>query len=128
MQSVRDVLLAARSNVVGVPSVELKPVPAAWFADEPLTTSAQIPAGEFIAEVFLNQGRLGPNRVILADQAGGLKTYREVIAAICARMPDIARLPGTHVGIMLPASAAEGVIYLATLFAGKTLVIKRIST
>jgi len=123
VRSVRDLLLAARGNIVAAPAADLEPVPAAWFAAAPSAAPARLPAGQSIAEVFLNQARQGPERAILADQTGGVKTYRDAIAAIEALRPDLARLPGTHVGIMLPASTAAGVAYLAALFAEKTPVM-----
>ena len=82
-----------------------------------------IPPGDTLASVFLAQAGRGPDRVVLADQTSGIKTFRAVITGILALKPQLERLPGGYVGIMLPASAGGGVLYLATLFAGKIPVM-----
>jgi long-chain-fatty-acid--[acyl-carrier-protein] ligase len=61
--------------------------------------------------------------VVLADQVGGIKTYRDVITAIMVLKPIFERLEGSHVGLMLPASGGASILYLALLFAGKTPVL-----
>jgi len=61
--------------------------------------------------------------VVLADQTGGVKTYRDVITAIMVLKPIFETLEGSHVGLMLPASGGASILYLALLFAGKTPVL-----
>lgn len=77
------------------------------------------PPGETITAAFLAAAQRHPDRVIIADQASGARSYRDVITAILVLQPLIAELRGTHVGIMLPASVGATVVYWATLFAGK---------
>ncbi|NTW84570.1 MAG: AMP-binding protein [Holophagaceae bacterium] len=122
LQTVGDVLLAATGAAVSLRQGELKAVPHAWFhtrTDLPI----EMPEGDTILEVFLKQARRDPRRVVMADQAGGVKTYRDVITAIMVLKPLFERLEGTHVGLMLPASGGASIIYLALLFAGKTPVL-----
>ena len=83
----------------------------------------QIPEGQSIQHVFLAQARRNPAQVIAADMQQGSRTYRDLITAILALRPKIAALPGQYVGIMLPASVAADIAFLATLFAGKTPVM-----
>jgi len=146
IETVGDLFLAARGHVEAHGKVELKPVPSAWFASlvaepgkawKPLSwppqarihrlaaaaTKVTIPAGSTLASVFLAQAAAGPDRVVMADQISGVKTYRDIITGILALRPQIERLPGKYVGIMLPASAGAGVLYLATLFSGKIPVM-----
>lgn len=122
LQTVGEVMLAACGESVVKGSAELKPVPTRWFRDhghDRLT----IPEGRTIAEVFLLQASRRPGNVVIADQLSGAKSYSDLIAAILALKPLIERLPGEHVGIMLPASVAADVVYLATMFAGKVPVL-----
>ena len=122
LQTVSDVLLAATGAAVSLRQGELKAVPHAWFhsrTDLPI----DMPAGDTIPEVFLKQAKRDPRRVVIADQTGGVKTYRDVITAIMVLKPIFENLEGTHVGLMLPASGGASILYLVLLFAGKTPVL-----
>ncbi len=121
METVGDVLLAARGSLLSAP-VALKPVDAAWFrtgTGERVT----IPAGRTLGEVILSRIREAPGRVLLADQVAGVLTGRDVLTGVLAFRSRIERLPGDHVGILMPASGAAVILYLATLYAGKVPVM-----
>lgn len=120
LQSLGDCLLAACGKAGGPTASALKPVPAAWFSPG-LPTG--IPSGQTLTEVFLGQLARGPDRPAIADQIGGMKTYRDLLLAILVLRPHLAALPGERVGIMLPASVAAVVAYFALLFAGKVPVM-----
>ena len=122
LQTVGDLLLAATGAAVSLRQGELKPVPHAWFHSR-TNLPIEMPEGETIPEVFLKQARRDPNRVALADQMGGVKTYRDVVTAILVLKPLFEALEGSHVGLMLPASGGASILYLALLFAGKTPVL-----
>jgi len=126
LETVSDVLLAACGEVATSEFFTLKPIPAPWFSpspgnrhDRPLSS----PEGATITEAFLSQARRNPGRVIVADQMRGARTYRDLVAAVLALKPQIERLEGERLGIMLPASVAAGVAYLTALFARKTPVM-----
>ena len=122
LQTVGDVLLATRGEAVVAKAVELKPVPPAWFrghSGERVT----LPPGDTVTEVFLAQARWHPDRLVIADQLSGAKSYRDVVTAVMALRPLIEELPGQRVGVMLPASVVADVVYLASLFAGKVPVM-----
>lgn len=122
LQTVSDLLLAATGAAVSLRQGELKAVPHAWFhsrTDLPI----EMPEGDTIPEVFLKQARRDPRRVVLADQTGGVKTYRDMITAVMVLKPIFEKLEGTYVGLMLPASGGASILYLALLFAGKTPVL-----
>lgn len=122
IQTVADVQLAATGAAVSLRQGELKAVPHAWFhsrTDLPI----DMPHGDTIPEVFLKQAKRDPRRVVLADQMGGVKTYRDVLTAILVLKPIFEALEGSHVGLMLPASGGASILYLALLFAGKTPVL-----
>jgi len=122
LRTVSDLMLAATGAAVSLRQGELKAVPHAWFhsrTDLPI----EMPVGDTIPEVFLKQARRDPRRVVLADQTGGVKTYRDVLTAIMVLKPLFETLEGSHVGLMLPASGGASILYLALLFAGKTPVL-----
>ena len=120
---VEDVLLAARGQFGAAVPVELKAVPAAWFEQSGAAGRAGVPCGATLLDVLIDQVRQGPGRVVLADPASGVKTYREAITAILVLKTEIERLAGDYIGIMLPASAGAGLVYFAVLAAGKIPVM-----
>jgi len=126
LRTVGDVLLAACGKAVDPGGAPLKPVPSDWFRESGLPVT--IPPGATIPEVFLAQAARGPGRVAVADQMGGVRTYRDLITTIFALKPAIQALEGGYVGIMLPASAGAAALYLSVLFAGKIPVMVNWST
>ena len=66
-----------------------------------------MPEGATITEVFLAQAARGPGRAALADQMGGVRTYRDLVTTIFALNPALQAIQGPYVGIMLPASRAR---------------------
>ena len=124
LQTVGDVMLAACGRAVVSGPSALKPIARKWFdnadADRPL---GPLPEGATLADVFLARARRAPGRVAVADQVGGVKTYRDLVTAVMVLKGPIEKLPGDHVGIMMPAGIAADVLYLSVLFAGKTPVM-----
>ncbi len=125
LQTVRDVLLAAGGQAVSARLAELKPVPPKWLAGGAgLSESVvELPAGRTITEVFLAQARSDPGRPVTADQASGMRTFRDVVVGVMVLRPVIEQMEGDRVGILMPAGVAADVVYMATLFAGKTPVM-----
>ena len=123
LNTVGDVMLAAIGKGVSSDKVPLKPASQKWLGKLSSDTPLSVPKGSTITEVFLNQARQNPSRLIIADQASGEKTYRDLITAIMILSPLIKALPDKHIGIMLPASAGAVIVYLSTLFAGKIPVM-----
>jgi acyl-CoA synthetase (AMP-forming)/AMP-acid ligase II/1-acyl-sn-glycerol-3-phosphate acyltransferase/acyl carrier protein len=123
LQTVADVMLAACGESVNVLISEMKPVPKKWFARKEADRLAEIPEASTTAGAFLAQALATPGKAIVADQSSGVKTYRDLLTGIFALRKDIAALEGENVGIMLPASVAADMVYLATVFAGKTPVM-----
>lgn len=120
--TVGDVLLAASGEAVAAATDFVAPTVDRRF----LTADAaplHFPPGETLTEVFLRTATRYADCPIVADEASGVKTYRDLITSILALRPSLQRLPGDAVGIMLPASVAANVVYLAVLFAGKTPVL-----
>lgn len=119
--TVADVLRAACGEAALSAPAKIAPPPPAWF--RPRSGKAEMPEGATLAEVFLKQAALDPDRPIAADAATGARTYRDLITGILILRDRIARIEGEAVGIMLPASVGADVLYLATIFAGKTPVM-----
>jgi len=122
MQTVGDVMLAACGKFVYLTPTALKPIASRWFKHVS-NQRVSIPEGESITEIFLKQAARHPSRAIIADQTSGVKSYRDIITACMLMSPLIRKLPGDYIGIMLPASVAADIAYLATLFAGKVPVM-----
>jgi len=121
LQTVSDVLLAATGRAVSASGKALKPIAPVWYRkpEQPI----EIPEGRTLTEVFLHQAARGAARPVLADQTSGVKTYRDILTAILALKPHLESLEGDYVGLMLPASGAASIFYMALLFAGKTPVM-----
>lgn len=126
LQTVGDVLLAACGESIAAHVASVRPPPARWFAAAGSDATAGplgLPPGRTIPEIFLAQARAAPGQPVTADQRSGVRTRRDVVVAAMLLRGRIARLPGDRVGIMLPASVAADVVYLAALLAGKTPVM-----
>ncbi|CAK8718652.1 Carrier domain-containing protein [Candidatus Electronema halotolerans] len=122
LRTVADCILAAGGIMPTLAGAELKPVSAGWFAqveERKLT----MPEGNTLAELFLDQARKNPDQVILSDQLRGDRTWRQLVMAIFALLPEIEKLPEQRVGIMLPSSVAAAVAWLTVVFSGKEPVL-----
>ena len=123
LYSVADVLLAASGTAPAAPPVPLTPPAPGWFRSHG-NARVEIPAdATSIADLFLRHARRHLDMLIVADQTSGEKSYRDLITAVFALLPQVRALPGDAVGIMLPGSVAACVAYLTVLFAGKTPVM-----
>ncbi len=122
LKTVSDCILAAGGIMPSLAGTELKPISAGWFgqAKEEMLT---MPAGNNIAELFLRQARKNPDQVILSDQIRGDKTWRQLIMAVFALLPEIEKLPDQRIGIMIPGSVSAVLCWLAVVFSGKEPVL-----
>ncbi len=122
MQTIGDVMLAGCGKFVYVTPLSLKPVTPGWFKNR-AARRVTIPEGDTVTGVFLKQAAHHSDTVAIADQTSGVKTYRDIVIACMVLKSVIEQFEGEYIGIMLPASVAADVFYLATLFAGKTPVM-----
>jgi acyl-CoA synthetase (AMP-forming)/AMP-acid ligase II/1-acyl-sn-glycerol-3-phosphate acyltransferase/acyl carrier protein len=122
LDTLGDVLYAACGEATRGARADLKPVDPRWFKSA-RDVKLQVADGRTITEAFLNVASRHPGQVILADQNSGAKTYRDLILGIYVLRTEIAAFEGDYVGIMLPATVAAAVAYLATLFAGRIPVM-----
>ncbi|WP_301386732.1 MFS transporter [uncultured Bilophila sp.] len=121
LRTVADCFLAASGRLGS--ARDAAEAPGAWFASGP-ALPLSVPAGSDLVEAAFRQAASAPSRLMLAD-GGTALTAREVItralalsAFVRARTRDEAR-----VGIMLPASSAAALTWLAVLIAGKVPVM-----
>ncbi len=119
--SVNDCILAAAGQSLHAAPAAEKPVGEKWLesSGNRLSLGHQIT----ITDLFLAQAKRTPCKIILADRLAGEKTFRQILTAIFVLKPILEKVPGEHVGIMLPASVSGAILYLATLFSGKIPVM-----
>lgn len=125
LETVQDVLDAAAGQTLADRVDKLAPVSRVWFETGRRAgdAAAEAAPGDTIAAAFLARARATPGAAVLADQTAGVRTYRDVVTALFLLKPWIESLPGERVGILLPASSTASILFLATLFAGKTPVM-----
>lgn len=95
-----------------------KPPPAVWFTPPSDTDPLVIP-GETIPEAFLNRATANPKDVAAADDLAGALTYERLLVGTLAMAARFRDVPGENVGLLLPASVAADIAFLALHLAGK---------
>lgn len=99
-----------------------KPAPRSWFR-EPLGEDIAEIQGETIPEAFVNRALSSPSDVVAADDLSGVIHYRQMLAGALTLAARFASLPGSHVGLLMPASVAGDIALLALQMAGKVPVV-----
>jgi acyl-CoA synthetase (AMP-forming)/AMP-acid ligase II/acyl carrier protein len=122
LRTVGDVVLAAGGQAMAT-AAKLKRVSKRWFQPREPGKLVLVPEGDTVLGAFLGQAARGPDRIAIADQTSGEKSYRDIITAMIALKPIIEEIPGEHLGIMFPASAGSVILYMAAVAAGKTPVM-----
>jgi long-chain-fatty-acid--[acyl-carrier-protein] ligase len=122
LQTVGDVILSAAGMGVPITDATAVALPRGWFA--PARRAPGVPDEATLDRAIVAQARRNPGRVLVADSGGRTLTYRGLLRAAWAVGGKVSELgPTRHVGIMLPASPAADVAYLACLLAGKTPLV-----
>ncbi|MBA3237443.1 MAG: AMP-binding protein [Parachlamydiaceae bacterium] len=75
--------------------------------------------GNTIAETFLNNSARMGNAIACGDLISGVMTYKQLRMRAILLAEYIRHLPGAHIGILLPASAAANLLILAIELSGK---------
>jgi len=122
LETIGEVLAAAAGRASSAQPVGIKAVPRRWFRGR-AHAAVRIPAAETIPKAFLAQARLRASKPVIADRTAGVKTFRDVVTACLLLKDPISRLPGECVAVMLPASVANTIFYLAIMFAGRIPVM-----
>lgn len=80
---------------------------------------ADVAAGDTLTEVFLNECKQMGNAPACADARVGIQTYSSLSMRVILMAEQLRKMPGTYVGILLPASVAANLLVLACGLAGK---------
>lgn len=89
-----------------------------WFKPRP-HEPAQMPPGETIPEVFLNNCQKMGHALACGDAMAGILTYQEAKLRVVLLAEYIRHLPGEYIGILLPSSVTVYLTILACQLAGK---------
>lgn len=129
--TVEDCLLAAAGHLFEADETATAPPPKEWFGAIPHNCSSADqaphkltvpPQTKNIVDGFLRLVRQDPALPLLADRSG-VKTRKDVLTAALALKGSFARLGGRRIGVMLPASPATTIVWLALQLAGKEPVM-----
>lgn len=122
LRTVQDCLCAAAGQFGGV---EVPPPPANWHGvNKASSKPLELPAGATIPQIFFQQVRIAPQRLQLGDASGALTRKEVVLRALALAAALRSNFGGEdRLGIMLPASNAATVVWLAVQLAGKTPVM-----
>ncbi len=119
LRTVASLLIAAMGESAGMEP--LIPVPAHWYYDDP--RPMEITPADNIPMAFLKNARKAPSLPVWADQTSGVFTNRKMVLAVLALAPQLEKLPGERLGILMPGTVAATLMYLAAQFAGKVPVM-----
>jgi long-chain-fatty-acid--[acyl-carrier-protein] ligase len=98
-----------------------KPPPAAWFNPPPNERPAVL-ADTIPAAILAHAGKRS-TQVIAADDLAGAVTYEKIAVGAGAMARRFRQFPAANVGLMLPASVAADLAFLAIHLAGKLPVL-----
>lgn len=92
--------------------------PEAW-AQAPERGGPNDILAETLAEAFVRRALANPRELAVADRISGALTYRRLLVGTQLLGKRLKQLPGDCVGVLLPASVAADVVFLALHLAGK---------
>ncbi|HXG12505.1 MAG TPA: AMP-binding protein [Gemmataceae bacterium] len=99
-----------------------RPPPPEWF--RPLSDEGPLTAlGDTIPEAFVARALANPKDVAAADDLSGVLTYERLLVGTLVMSRWLAVLPASNIGLLLPASVACDVAFLALHLAGKLPVL-----
>lgn len=104
-----------------------QPPPPAWFRP-PSDEGPLAILGETIPEAFVARALANPKDIAAADDLSGALTYERLLVGCLTLSRRFAALPAPNVGLLLPASVACDVTFLALHLAGKLPVLLNWST
>jgi long-chain-fatty-acid--[acyl-carrier-protein] ligase len=80
-------------------------------------------SGDTLLEALVRQAAAHPGEAAAADELSGVVNYLRLLTGVRLMQKRFAALPGDAVGLMLPASVAADIAFLALLAAGKLPVL-----
>jgi acyl-CoA synthetase (AMP-forming)/AMP-acid ligase II/1-acyl-sn-glycerol-3-phosphate acyltransferase/acyl carrier protein len=105
-----------------VKKVAAQPAPKGWFRPPSGDAKPQI-TGQTVPEAFVAQALAHPSDVAIADDQAGALNYGRLLAGALTLSRRLSALPGTNVGLLLPASVGADMTLLALQLAGKVPVV-----
>lgn len=122
LKTIHDVMLAAAGEKEEREAPEPAKKKKRW-AKEYSRKKPEIPKGKTFPEVFLKSCERMDEKIACSDALSGELTYGKLKRAVLVLSLEIRKMPGEHIGILLPSSVAAYTTVLATLFAGKIPVM-----
>lgn len=122
LQTIYDVMQAASGVIKEDGEAEPEKKKSKW-PSEPERYPIEIPKAETVLEAFLLSCEKGANRIACADALSGALTYNKLKRTALILALEIEKLPGAHIGILLPSSVAAYVTIFASMLAGKVPVM-----
>jgi acyl-CoA synthetase (AMP-forming)/AMP-acid ligase II/1-acyl-sn-glycerol-3-phosphate acyltransferase/acyl carrier protein len=98
-------------------------IPKSWSAPRPDADAPFSFSGDTILEAFVRQALAHRGEAAAADELSGVVTYERLLVAVRLMQKRFTSLPGDAVGLMLPASVAADIAFLALLAAAKLPVL-----
>jgi long-chain-fatty-acid--[acyl-carrier-protein] ligase len=98
-----------------------KPPPSVWF--RPIPDKPVAILGETIPEAFVSRVLANPKEIAAADDVSGALPYEQILVGALTLSRRLGALPAANVGLLLPASVAGDVAFLALQLAGKLPVL-----
>jgi long-chain-fatty-acid--[acyl-carrier-protein] ligase len=99
-----------------------KPPPEEWFR-RPSDTGPAVLLGETVPEAFIARALANRKDVAVADDLAGVLSYERMLVGVLTMSKRLAGIAAPNVGLMLPASAASDIAFLALHLAGKLPVV-----
>jgi acyl-CoA synthetase (AMP-forming)/AMP-acid ligase II/1-acyl-sn-glycerol-3-phosphate acyltransferase/acyl carrier protein len=99
-----------------------KPAPPGWFVPTSNQNLVEF-LGHSLAESFLLQALANRREVAAADDVSGVLTNERLLVGVLTMARRLAQVPVPNIGLMLPASVAADVAFLALQLAGKLPVM-----
>jgi acyl-CoA synthetase (AMP-forming)/AMP-acid ligase II/1-acyl-sn-glycerol-3-phosphate acyltransferase/acyl carrier protein len=101
---------------------EPKPTPPLWFRP-PSDTGPVTFLADTIPEAFVARALACRKDIAVSDDLAGVLTYERLLVGALTLSKRLAKLPGTNVGLLLPASAGCDMAFMALQLAGKLPVV-----
>jgi acyl-CoA synthetase (AMP-forming)/AMP-acid ligase II/acyl carrier protein len=99
-----------------------KPAPPRWFLQSSGATELRL-LGVTIREAFVRRALLNPRDVAVADDLSGALTYERLLVGARLLALQLQAVKSPNIGLMMPASVAGDVVFLAAHLAGKLPVM-----
>ncbi len=122
--SVGDLWAMAAGRVEQAPP---RPPPPEWFREPSGAMELRL-LGETIPDAFVRQALRNARDVAVADDLSGVLTYERLLVGTRVLARQLRGLAGPNIGLMMPASVAGDVVFLAAHLAGKLPVVMNWTT